>query len=239
MQKGHNKLAAPNPAIASQLHVGRHWRGIGEPDRSLAEVLMRHPLQTLRDYYLDSFAESIECARDRFDQFATELLLELPSLKHPEYCYRLYRADIMGKRAGEPGVLEVNVTAKDVTAWQEVLPQHVSIAAPVVWNGIEFRVTDAKPSEAELVAWTERWLDVPDSQYVEGQQFQQVVHSVTPPRSAKSGYEFSVDFGSAPTTAFDELLAIIARDSATVSVGSFSYVDSSSHGGRQRTKRCT
>jgi hypothetical protein len=31
-----NKPAAPNPAIASQLHVGRHWRGVGEPDRSPA-----------------------------------------------------------------------------------------------------------------------------------------------------------------------------------------------------------
>jgi hypothetical protein len=30
----HNKLAAPNPAIASRVHVGRPWRGIGEPDRS-------------------------------------------------------------------------------------------------------------------------------------------------------------------------------------------------------------
>jgi hypothetical protein len=29
-----NKLAAPNPAIASQLHVRRYWRGIGEPGRS-------------------------------------------------------------------------------------------------------------------------------------------------------------------------------------------------------------
>jgi hypothetical protein len=28
-----NKLTAPNPAIASQLDVGRHWRGIGEPER--------------------------------------------------------------------------------------------------------------------------------------------------------------------------------------------------------------
>ena len=28
-----NKLAAPNPAIASRVHVGRPWRGIGEPDR--------------------------------------------------------------------------------------------------------------------------------------------------------------------------------------------------------------
>ena len=24
---------APNPAIASQLHFRRHWRGIGEPER--------------------------------------------------------------------------------------------------------------------------------------------------------------------------------------------------------------
>ncbi len=29
-----NKPAAPNPAIASQLLVRRHWRGIGEPERS-------------------------------------------------------------------------------------------------------------------------------------------------------------------------------------------------------------
>jgi hypothetical protein len=34
MKKAPNKLAAPNPAITSQLHVGHHWRGIGEPERS-------------------------------------------------------------------------------------------------------------------------------------------------------------------------------------------------------------
>ena len=28
-----NKPAAPNPAIASQLHIGHHWRGVGEPER--------------------------------------------------------------------------------------------------------------------------------------------------------------------------------------------------------------
>ena len=93
---------------------------------------MRHPLQRLRDYYLDCFAESIEKARGRFDQFTTELLLELPSLKYPEYCHRLYRADIMGRRPGEPGILEVNVTQKKVTAWRKLLPPHVRIAGPIV-----------------------------------------------------------------------------------------------------------
>lgn len=28
-----NKLAAPNPAIASLFQSWRHWRGIGEPER--------------------------------------------------------------------------------------------------------------------------------------------------------------------------------------------------------------
>jgi len=37
MKKEPNKLAAPNPGIASQLHVRRRWRGIGEPERSAAQ----------------------------------------------------------------------------------------------------------------------------------------------------------------------------------------------------------
>jgi hypothetical protein len=31
-----NKPAAPNPAIASRLNAGHHWRGVGEPGRSAA-----------------------------------------------------------------------------------------------------------------------------------------------------------------------------------------------------------
>lgn len=29
-----NKPDAPNPAIAPQFHVRRHWRGVGDPGRS-------------------------------------------------------------------------------------------------------------------------------------------------------------------------------------------------------------
>ncbi len=32
------KPAAPNPAIASRLQAGYHWRGVGEPERSTASV---------------------------------------------------------------------------------------------------------------------------------------------------------------------------------------------------------
>jgi hypothetical protein len=36
-QKSANKPAAPNAGIASQLTIGHHWPGVGEPERSAAE----------------------------------------------------------------------------------------------------------------------------------------------------------------------------------------------------------
>jgi hypothetical protein len=38
-----NKLDAVNPAIASRLHSGHHWRGVTDPERSA--VLGRHRKQ--------------------------------------------------------------------------------------------------------------------------------------------------------------------------------------------------
>jgi len=34
---------APNPAIASRLQAGRHWRGVGEPERFRGEVMGETP----------------------------------------------------------------------------------------------------------------------------------------------------------------------------------------------------
>lgn len=89
---------------------------------------MRHPLEPLREYYLDCFRQSVEKARARFDPMTTELLLELPSLKHPEYCHRLYRVDIIGKQDGKDGILEVNVTPKGAIGWRKMLPRVAQIA---------------------------------------------------------------------------------------------------------------
>ncbi len=183
---------------------------------------MPHPLHSLREYYLDFFRESLEEVRSRFDEFTTELLLELPSLKYPEYCHRLYRVDIIGKRAGESRIVEVNVVEKEPDAWQAALPSAARIDAPIVWNGLEFRITGTALPKRELVAWALHWLDVSDSRYDESAMFQQVVHSISPPTLIEGGYEVSVDFGSAPVSAFDELLELLVRDASRVSIGSFS-----------------
>ena len=182
---------------------------------------MNHPLQPIRDYFLDSFRKSIAEARSEFDQFTTELLLEIPSLKHPDYCYRLYRADIVGKRDGKSEIREITLGEREVSDWQSIVPAGMSIDAPMGWYGIEFDVVGAPPDEPALLDWASRWMDISDSRYDESAEFQQAVHSVTPPRITESGFTLSVDFGSAPTDAFDELAELLARDTRRVSVGSF------------------
>lgn len=184
---------------------------------------MQHPLDAIRKYYLECFRQSINEAQGHYDQFTTELLLELPTLKHHEYCYRLYRADIIGKRLGKAGVREVNVTPRTAEPNELGFGNIISFDWPLVWNGIEFRIADAQPNEHRIIEWASKWLDISDNRYDEAAQFQGVVHSVAPPERTDMGYEFSVDFGSAPVTAFDELLSLIIRDASRVSVGSFSY----------------
>lgn len=115
----------------------------------------------------------------------------------------------------------MNVTPKAARRRPQVLPRVAEFAGPLVWNGIEFRVEGARAEEAELIAWAVEWLDVSDSRYDESAEFQRVVHSVTPPRRSGNGYRFSVDFGSAPTAAFDQLLAVIGRNASRILIGSF------------------
>ncbi|BET65443.1 hypothetical protein ASA1KI_03610 [Opitutales bacterium ASA1] len=178
-----------------------------------------HPLQEHRDYFLRCFRDSVAKARESLDQFATELLLELPSLAYPEYCYRLYRADIAGKRDGKSVIHEITSGGRDVAAPPGFFPSSVSFDAPVVWYGIEF-VVAGSVDEVRLVEWTKRWLDVTDSRYVESAEFQEVIHNVRPPKKVEGGFEISVDFGTAPVAAFDELVQILSA-TGNVSVGSF------------------
>jgi len=182
---------------------------------------MNHPLQPIRDYFLDCFRQRITKARGELDQVVSELLLEIPSLKHPEYCYRLYRADMIGKRDDKPQISEVTVGGREILDWKSAVPVGVTLDAPMVWYGIEFEVSGAPPDERALIDWTTRGMNISDSRLDASAEFQQVVHSVTPPRITDSGFSISVDFGSAPTAAFDELVQLLVRDARRVSVGSF------------------
>lgn len=183
---------------------------------------MERTLADVREYYLACFRESFSGCEGRFDKFAAEVLLEVPSIQHSEEIYRMYRADIIGTKDGNHNVVEVNVSPR-LALFASPL-QGVTIDAPIVWNGVEFRVTAKELPAQAIIDWATKWIDVSDSRYVESERFQEVAHNVTPPKLTADGYHISVDFGTAPVIAFEELLAILASGSSRVSIGSFFLV---------------
>ncbi|MCA9125276.1 MAG: hypothetical protein KDB11_34105 [Planctomycetales bacterium] len=167
----------------------------------------------------------MESARDRYDSFASEVLIELPKSDEPQECYRLYRVDILAVRDGKTVAQETNVHLRDVSDGGSLASPKIRLVNPMVWNGLQFRVVDSEVPEGELIEWTRYWLDIDDNRYRDVQQFQSVVHNVTRPSIEASKFELSVDFGSAPTEAFDQLLRLLCQHSRMVTVGSFSCAD--------------
>jgi hypothetical protein len=186
---------------------------------------MNHPFEDLRSYYLACFESSLERAQDEFDTVATEVLLELPMPDEPEICYRVFRADIVGRICGKTKMREVNVANRSVSAAIAAPRATINLINPMIWNDLHFRVQGARVAELQLQEWMRYWLDVDHQRHNDVQVFQSVVHYVSRPLISKDGFEFSVDFGSAPTVALDAILRILSDGSQVVTVGSFDLAE--------------
>jgi len=167
----------------------------------------------------------VESARDRYDSFSPELLIDLPKPDESQECYRLYRVDVVGVRDGKTVAQETNVQLRDVPSDGQLASSKIRLVNPMVWNGLEFRVADSEIPDAELTNWIRYWLDIDDTRYRDGQRFQSVIHNATRPTIEDSGFALSVDFGSAPTEALDELLRLLCGRSKMVTIGSFTCAD--------------
>jgi hypothetical protein len=88
----------------------------------------------------------------------------------------------------------------------------VSIDAPIVWDGIELEVAGGPPDEKPLLDWTTKWLDIGDVRYDESAEFQEVVHSVTPPTIKDAGSVSRQTLEATRPGSSVELLQILARD---------------------------
>lgn len=174
---------------------------------------------------MECFQQSIEKAKAELDTVATELLVEWSSKLHPEYCFRLYRTDIIGKQGEKTIVREVAHEVVECPGSKDNLPDGACIVSALVWYGIDFRVSGEVPNLGELVKWSERWLDLDDAQFVEGHLFQEVIHNITPPTPTAEGFSISVDFGTAPTTAFDELVVLLLQKASRVEIGSYLFAE--------------
>lgn len=174
-------------------------------------------IEQTRAHYLQQLNSTLSSLSSEGRSVYAEICLELERPQARSQLYRLYVVDILERLPdGETKVIEINVEPRSIQ-----IPG-VPIGAPIVWNGIEFRCIPEHFPEEALVAWGSRWITDESPPFGPQDNLTGIIHSVTEPSLSNSRVEFSVDFGSAPVVAFDELVALLGGN--LQSVGSYSLV---------------
>lgn len=181
-----------------------------------------------RDHYLCRYRPAIKDYRTRFQPSHPEVMFE-PNGSTTPIPYRYYRVDLASGAAspGCPNLTEINVDPHETfspisLAWITGLKVTLH---PFVWNGVEV-VSATIPKDISLLTdWVSCWLNVGDTKPQDRDGLSEVIHSVTYPSVEDLRWSFSVDFGSAPVQAFEELLGTLSRlGIVAVSIGSFAYL---------------
>jgi len=202
-------------------------RAVGRLGRLVKSKRQRSILQRLdaeRENYLSVYLRGIAAARDKHDAAVPEVRIETTKekLRKP---YRYYILDIFCRRGDQSGPIEVNLAA--AAAFRPVNEKWQGLDVtlhPFVWNGLEFRLDGDLADEAGLLAWMDKWMDIPERKPKDENRLSQIVHNVTQPERTESGWSFSVDFGSAPLDAFVELIDVVrASGTKRLELGSFGY----------------
>jgi len=171
-------------------------------------------LEQVRAHYMAGYVDSLRSFKATYSPAAAEALFEIPG--DASYPFRLYRADLASNSTTGLKIEEVNIsTHLDFSEVAAEGPNGAQISLhPITWNGVDFQVAP-RLDRPGLEAWALRWLDVNDNRRQDGNGLQGVVHSVSNPDVQVGSAEFSVDFGSAPVEAFEQLLTTLCATGAT------------------------
>ena len=176
-----------------------------------------------RDHYLSRYRVAIKDYRARFQPSGPEVMFN-PIGSTTPIPYRYFRADLASGAVSPPNLTDINVDPHETFApvafaWDSGL---MVTLYPFVWNGVEFVSGTAPKNISLLTDWVWRWLDDGDMKPQDSDGLSEVIHSVTYPKVKDSRWSFSVDFGSAPVKAFEELLGTLSDlGLVAVSIGSF------------------
>lgn len=161
-------------------------------------------IEQVRSYYLTKMRSALMSLSSQGREVYSEICLELPRLETHRQLYRLYVVDIFERLPnGETKLADVNVDPLSVAA------SDLAVDAPIAWNGIKFRCASKNFPEEALASWGMRWISDDAPPLGPQDEFAGIIHSVSEPAVCDFQVEFSVDFGSAPIAAFDELVALL------------------------------
>lgn len=171
-----------------------------------------------RARYVEFLAETIAAVGRKFPGAAGEVLISVNNDALP-YPYRYVRVDVIATLPdGNPKLYQVKLDVDPaVAAGNFTLGECTVEVRPFTWESIQLVVNYPIVHEAlvALEGWMTRWLDVEDLQPTNAAGTCQTVHSFTQVETDGTWWFFTGDFGSAPTAALLELLALLVSQGAT------------------------
>lgn len=180
---------------------------------------LREIINVQRDTYLKQlikfYSERITGAR--------EILLELNG-DEKETIFKLYRIDHFEQVNGEGKPTELGPdTYLNHQPTNYKFGQLNIELNPFFWHGCDFVFKQELTDIDWLISWTKKWIDEEDKNPTNTNGLSGVIHNVTRPRSkTNSETTFSVDFGSADTDSFIELIETIEKQGIQeLRIGSF------------------
>jgi hypothetical protein len=167
---------------------------------------------TAQREYRTYYETCIEAFRKEKRAFKPELLILVNGPADVPKKYRLWRCDGIWKKDGrsQPGQFELG----RLSAGEAITERHgsgVSVTLhPIVWHRCEFYFVADVFAWDSLDLWQTKWIDEFNTNQPDAFGLAGVIHWLSKPNSAGNRHTFLVDFGSAPTAALHELLAVLA-----------------------------
>jgi hypothetical protein len=162
----------------------------------------------VREHYIKALLASFVEFKAAYSPSSLEVMFELQ--RQESLPYRLYRADMAANVSGEAKLQEVNASThlsfkpfKLDTGGSLVATLH-----PVVWNDVGIK-TNVRLPDALIEDWAMQWLDMDDHHAQDENGLQGVIHSISRDDTGDEGTELTVDFGSAPVGALNDLIEIL------------------------------
>lgn len=172
-------------------------------------------MQRVRAHYLDHFKQGFDRYRGEKGESASSEIAVLTGKpnEHDDF-FRTYVLDALSRNSdGSINIFEFNVDPM-VGVYDKA-----TVADRLCWNAIEFRCMPSDSLVPLLIDWGRSWMD--DYHPKQGPQdgLSGIIHSVTIPKTHGKTATFSVDFGSAPIAALDELVQLLGE--RLIEIGSF------------------
>jgi hypothetical protein len=163
-------------------------------------------LDRVRNHYLDQYSSFVRFNKGKFKRGTAEVIFEVPGA---DIFQKLYRVDFVGTgRTHE--VIELGLDL--ILSFDPIAEQYKAAKLFIDclrWDDIVFRHDCDEVSEERLRSWFQKWFDPADLRNADGDELGEVIHSV----SVKPN-KIDVDFGSAKSEAFFELLDLLVDSGA-------------------------